>query len=268
VVGIFAAARDITERTKAQRALEVYQAELRALSLRLTLAEERARRELAIALHDTVGQTLALAKIKLGAMGEMLTARGHRKALSEIRSMFEEVVLQIRTLSFELSPPILYELGLGPALEWLGESFAKQHGFEVRFQGTGEAFEIGESARVLFFQSARELLTNIAKHAEATRVDVSLRTDDGRITMAIADNGKGMESEGSRNAAIKKSSIGLFSIRERMKHIGGSFEIQSSPGHGATMILTAPAWEAESTPTPATQGEKSIHGERKRTDED
>lgn len=239
IVGVFAAARDITEQKKAQQKLDDYQADLRALSLNLTLAEERARRQLAIGLHDTVGQTLALTKIKLGLLGHLIVAKESRQALAEIKEMFDEAVRQTRTLSFELSPPILYELGLGAAIEWLGEDFAKRYGFQVYCEGTGQACEIDEPMRVLFFQSARELLTNITKHAEATEVHMALETDNGRVMMTISDNGKGLDPKTTADAFAGKNSLGLFSIRERMKQIGGAFEISAQQGPGIKVILTA-----------------------------
>lgn len=222
--------------------------ELGSLSLMLTLAEERARRELAVALHDTVGQSLALGKIKLGALGGMLTEKEKEplKVLSEIRTMFDEAVQQTRTLSFELSPPILYELGLGAAVEWVGEEFSKRHGFQVHFQGTEKEHSIAHAMSVLFFQSARELLTNITKHAGATEVKISLLDRNGQLTMKIIDNGRGMEPNVREGAIVSKNSIGLFSIRERIKHIGGTFEILSEAGQGTTAILTAPMQDAVS----------------------
>lgn len=213
--------------------------ELRSLSLRLALADEHARRQLAISLHDTVGQTLALGKIRLVALSEMLTAKEPKSTLAEIRGMFEEAVVQIRTLSFELSPPILYELGLGAAIEWLGESFAAKHGFQIEFEGTDRECAISESISILLFQSVRELLTNIVKHAESTRVSISLENCDHSVIMKINDNGKGIAAN-EMGAAMHKNSLGLFSIRERMKQIGGSFEIQSKQNFGTMVTLTAP----------------------------
>lgn len=247
VAGAVATARDISERKKAQQALELYQAELRSLSSMLTLAEERTRRQLAISLHDTVGQTLALLKLKLGALGALVAEDECKKALAEIRAMFDEAVMQIRTLSFELSPPILYELGLDAAIEWLGEDFAKRHGLKVTFNGDARESAIAESVSVLFFQSARELLTNTTKHAAATEVRISLKADNGRVYMKVVDNGRGMSEDEPGRAVNGKQSLGLFSIRERMKHIGGTFEIQSRIGRGTTAILTAPVQERAAT---------------------
>ncbi|MEI6807692.1 MAG: response regulator [bacterium] len=222
--------------------------ELRSLSLKLTLAEARARRELAVALHDTVGQSLALGKIKLGALHALLAEKEKEplKVLREIREMFDEAVQQTRSLSFELSPPILYELGLGAAVEWVGEEFSKRHGFQVRCHGTDKERSIAEAMSVLFFQSARELLTNITKHAGATEVNISLLDRNGQLVLKIIDNGRGMEPNVFEGGIARNNSFGLFSIRERMKQIGGTFEILSEAGQGTTAILTAPLQTAVS----------------------
>jgi len=240
IVGVFAAARDISERKQAEKAIESYQNELRSLSSRLSLAEESARRQLAVALHDTVGQTQALAQIKLDALGELLTDNKATQAWVEIRNMFEAAVQQTRTLSFELSPPILYELGLDPALEWLGEEFQRRHGFKFHFESAGAASAVDPSLRVLLFQSVRELLTNIVKHAGATHVHIASRIADGRLVVSVRDNGKGFVADDHRQSG-KKNSLGLFSIRERMRSIGGLCAVVSAPGQGAAITLSAPA---------------------------
>ncbi len=239
VIGVFAAARDITERKRAEADLAAYQHELRSLSSRLLLAEERERRQLAVALHDTVGQTQALAQIKLEALGEMITDRNARQAWAEVRRMFVDAVQQTRTLSFELSPPILYELGLDPALEWLGEMFQQRHGFQFHFESEGDKAAVADSMRVLMFQSARELLTNAVKHARATHVHLSSRLDDGTLVVSVKDDGQGFDLQ-DQESLINKSSLGLFSLRERMRNIGGQFTIETRPGQGVLAVLEAP----------------------------
>lgn len=233
---IFCVGTDITEQKKAQQIAAAYQAELKVLFSKLTLVEERARHQLSVALHDTVGQTITLSKIKLGALGRMLTEEKPKAALAEIRKMFEEAVRQTRALSFELSPPILYELGCAAAVEWLGEDFGKRYGFRVNSTGTDQKYALSETVGVLFFQSARELFTNIVKHAQATEVNLSLAMIDGQMTMEVRDNGKGFNPD----TVGGKNSMGLFSIRERMRHIGGTFEIQSGRKGGTIAKLSAP----------------------------
>lgn len=214
--------------------------ELRTLSSQLSLAEEQERKRLAAALHDSVGQTLALSKLKLGELGRLLSSGKAQTKLAEIRDIFEKGIQQLRLLTFELSPPILYELGLGPALEWLGEQFEQQHAVKCHFETDGEAADVDEIVSVLIFQSVREVLANVAKHAEAQHVKVSVSMRDGRVTLAIGDDGLGFDANAYRNYSYEQHSFGLFSIRERMRHIGGTMSIESKPGIGTTVTLSAP----------------------------
>lgn len=243
VVEVLCVGTDITEKKMAQLAVDAYQTELRNFSLRLTLSEEQARRKLAVVLHDTVGQTLALTKLKLGALGRMITGKKEKAALIEIREMFDEVISQVRTLSFELSPPILYELGLGAAIEWIGEKFGDRYGFQVTFKGTGQKYAIAEEIRILFFESTRELLTNIAKHAEAANVQISLTEDNGWLNIEIVDDGKGIDSSHCKTGIAGETGFGLFSIRERMRQIGGTFKLQFRGEKGTAATLSAPMRE-------------------------
>ncbi|MEI6218624.1 MAG: ATP-binding protein, partial [bacterium] len=123
------------------------------------------------------------------------------------------------------------------------EDFAKKHGFQASCRGTSREYEIANSVSVLLFQSARELLTNVVKHAAANRVSISLQSSRGRIVMRIVDNGKGMEPNTASKAIGAKNSFGLFSLRERMNHVGGTLEINSKPGDGTEVKLTAPMHE-------------------------
>ena len=240
IIGVFAAARDITARKLAEQAVESYQNELRSLSSRLLLSEEQARRQIAVTLHDTVGQTLALSKLKLGALANLLHEEEARNSLNEIRRIFDSAVQQTRTLSFELSPPILYELGLDAALEWLGEQYEKPYGFRTHFVAEGDKSRFDESLNILVFQSVRELLANAGKHAAAKNVRISCVTSDDNVVITVADDGKGFNAEKISEVLRKKNSLGLFSIRERMKHMGGQLSIESAPGRGTSATLIVP----------------------------
>jgi PAS domain S-box-containing protein len=244
LVEVLSVGTDITEKKKTQQAIQTYEAELRSLSSELTLSEERARRQLAGALHDTVGQTLALTKLKLGSLGRLVKGKEAKRRLTEIREMFEGSIHQIRTMSFELSSPILYELGLGDAIEWLGETLGKRYAFTVCFQGPEKPCTVTEAVKIFFFQVARELLINIAKHAEATKVNLSLVEANGWLIMQIVDDGKGINPEDCKGGLSKKNRFGLFSIRERTKHMGGTFEIQSEE-KGTIAIVSAPIERAK-----------------------
>ncbi len=233
IMGRIATVADLTRRKHEEH-------QLRSLATELSLAEERERRRLVAGLHDEVGQNLALCRMRLADLNQMLEKEAERTKLREVQTIFEQTSAQIRTFSFELSPPVLYELGLAAALEWLCESFTQRYG--VRFRGTTVQCEqvIDEASRILFFCSARELFNNIAKHAEATEVIITLKTDGLWLELTVADNGKGFDPEAVQQVCRKKQSLGLFSIRERMRHIGGDMVIVSSPQKGTSVVLRAP----------------------------
>ncbi len=142
-----------------------------------------------------------------------------------------------RNLIFDLSPPVLYELGLGAAIEWLGEQFQERHGISCRVAADeGEApLDIG--IEIILFQALRELFANVAKHANATRVSVELRRLDDRLSLRVHDNGDGFDA-----AAVLTGSgsggFGLFNIRERLQLLDATLEIES--GTGTSVTVTAP----------------------------
>jgi len=217
-----------------------YQSQLRSLSSELSLTEERERRRIATELHDRIGHALATASMKLRALSnhngkEMETAG----MIGEIHVLIEQSISDTQTLTFELSPPILYDLGLEAALDWLAEQTQAQHGIRVECIDDMADKPIEESLRVLLFQAARELLFNIVKHAGADRVTISVSREDDQVRVVIEDDGAGFDPDKPRNPE-KKGGFGLFSIRERLAHQGGRLEIHSEPGRGTRITMISP----------------------------
>jgi PAS domain S-box-containing protein len=232
---------DITEQKKAEEKIQDYQEQLRYLASQLSLTEERERRRLATALHDTIGQILAVSKIKLGALVESARTPSIAAALKEVRGFVEQAIEYTRSLTFELSLPILYELGLEPALEWLGEQIQEQHAIRSSFETDGEPKPVDDEIRIFLFTAVRELLVNVAKHAKADRVRISARRDDGDIVVQVWDSGAGFDSSRMGfGPAGDAGGFGLFSIRERLRHLGGRVDIKSQHGEGTTITLMAP----------------------------
>jgi PAS domain S-box-containing protein len=232
---------DVTRRRQAEVQLAAQRRELRALAAELVLAEERERRRLATELHDQAGQTLLVAKLKLQMLGQHVTGSAPTELHREALTLISQASDQIRTFTFELSPPILYKVGLGAALEWLAERFEQQYNVPAHCEVSGEWRGLSEQTKVFLFQSVRELLANAGKHAKAHNVRIRLAVEGGRVSVAVADDGVGFDPRAIESAGTAKRSFGLFSIRERTHHIGGSLSIVSEPGHGATFTLTAPA---------------------------
>ena len=231
--------QDITERKRAEEKVRLYEEQLRSLISELSLVEEEERRRIATDLHDHIGQILALAKIKLESLREMASSTGLAVPLDQIREMIEQAIQYTRTLTFELSPPILYELGFEAAVEWLTEQIQEQHGILVGFEDDLQPKPMSHELRILLFKAVRELVINIVKHAQARSAKVSIRRDDKHIHVLIRDDGYGFNPF-KDNPSGKMRGFGLFSIRERLKHFGGNFEIESNPGHGTRVTLVAP----------------------------
>jgi PAS domain S-box-containing protein len=229
---------DITEQKMAEKRIRNYQEELRSLASELSLAEERERRRIASILHDHIGQLLAVSKIKLGSLLETAEKPGIRFQVNEVRQLVEQAIKYTRSLTSELSPPILYELGFEAALEWLGERMQEQHGFTLTFESDNEPKSVDEEAGIFLFTSVRELLVNIAKHAGASSVRVSVRKNGEDIVIEVEDDGVGFSTT---EADWRSGGFGLFSIRERLQHVGGLMEINSSPGSGTLIKVSAPS---------------------------
>jgi signal transduction histidine kinase len=230
----------ITDRQRAEHALDRSRIRLRALASELTLAEARERRRLASALHDEIGQGLALSRIKLGLLGHLLRTDDARAVFTELRDLFAQMSLRIRTLTFELSPPVLYQLGLAAAVEWLAEKIEKDHGMHCRVECYSSLERVDETVSILMFQSVRELLANVAKHAQAKEVVITLSFGAGWVTLSVKDDGVGFDPDTVHTVSHKQDSFGLFSIGERMRYVNGTIEIDSAPGRGTQVTLSAP----------------------------
>jgi signal transduction histidine kinase len=157
-----------------------------------------------------------------------------RHALHEVGGLIGQALLATRSLTFELSPPILYDLGLEPALEWLAEHVQSEHHIEVSFRDDGASKALDDDIRVTLFKAAREALFNVVKHARAGKAEVALSRCGDSIEVRIRDDGIGFDP------AEHDEGFGLFSVRERLQQLGGHVGIDSRPGHGTCITLRAP----------------------------
>jgi PAS domain S-box-containing protein len=229
-------ATNITERKRTEARLQEYQQQLRRLASEISLAEEKERRRIASELHDGAIQNLALAKIKLGELEKGLGREKSSATLDEIRELLDLSIHDARSLIFELSPPVLYELGLAAAIEWLGEQFQARYGITCYVTTTQRQAPLTTEIEVVLFQVLRELLVNVVKHANASRVDIVLRGLGDRLSLRVTDDGDGFD------AAVVVTGpgggFGLFNIRERLQLLGATLEIDS--GRGTRVTVTAP----------------------------
>jgi signal transduction histidine kinase/CheY-like chemotaxis protein len=232
--------RRVSERTKA---LEQSEAHLRTLATELNLAEQRERTRLSAELHDYLAQLLVLGRMTLSqAKRSGLPSRGE-ELVKETEETLGKALTYCRTLITELSPPVLQEHGLPAGLLWLADHMKRQElAVTVEIQ---EALDVRlpEDRAVLLFQSVRELLINVAKHGTVKKAMVRMTYEDGALRLIVRDDNGfdlALVPAGSDDSSVLSSKFGLFSIRERMKVLGGSFDISTSPGNGTTVTLTLP----------------------------
>jgi PAS domain S-box-containing protein len=222
--------------------LAPYRARVRSLMAELLVAEERERKRLAEDLHDGLSQTLTLAQMKLAASrssGEPLAP----ELVEPIEELVRSADRAARAICFELSPPVLHHFGLSAALRWLADNVRERYGLEVELRDDNLSNTDGETCRVIVFRSIRELLVNAAKHAGVKQVLLELRREGERLVVTVEDHGVGM----ARSDAETRGT-GLLSMAERLAHVGGSLDIESTPGQGTSVTLTVPTGPRELQP--------------------
>ena len=230
---------DYTVQKQAEKATRTYQEQLRSVASELTLTEERERRRLGTDLHDHVGQVLALAQIKLGAMREAVAAIDLGEPFDEVRRLIEQTIQYTRSLSFELSPPVLYDLGFEAAMEWLAELFEEQHGVTIRVEADRSAKPMDDEMRVILFQMTRNVLANVVRQGYAKHVRVFVARQNGFLQVKVEDDGLGLGST-SGLSLEEPGGMNIFSIQERLKYLGGTLAVESEQGWGTRVTLQVP----------------------------
>jgi len=234
-------ATDITQLKLTEKRILAHQEQLRDLTAELQVAEEAERRKIASELHDSVGQILAFLKIELGDLPRVGLSKEAANVVRHIREQVERAIKQTRTLTFEMSPPELYTLGLGPAIEELAQRFGESRNLKCSVEDCDNPTSLTDYEKILLYRSVRELLINAAKHAQASAVEISICVSDDELRITVADDGVGFDvARLDKTLNDKRKGFGLFSIRERLQHVGGRLYIQSGSGKGTRIILFAP----------------------------
>lgn len=211
--------------------LDASNQQLRALASEVALAEQRERHRLAIGLHDHVGQLLAVAKMRVSSETARCSDPESKNRLEDTIGLLADAIDATRSLTFELSPPMLYELGLIPTLSTLVEQTGERHAPLVcTFEDDGQPKPLETDLAVLLFQVVRELITNTLKHAQATRLKVSSRRLEQQMELVVEDDGRGFDVEQLGRPRVGKGGFGLLSVRERLSPFGASLRVTSTPG--------------------------------------
>ena len=236
---------DITARKRIEKEAAVYRERLRELADRLALTEERERRRVSTQIHDTVIQTLSLSNIRLGGVRNAAESAGlaeHCEKVDQVRQLLDTGITECRGLMADLTPPLLYDLGLGPALREFARKQQEFHGIRIEMEEDDHPKPLDEARRGLMFQAARELVMNALKHAHPEAILISLSRRDEEVCLQVRDTGRGFDpaSLDGHIADFEKGGFGLFNIRERLVGLDGHFDLDSAPGKGTTVTVRMP----------------------------
>ena len=226
--------RDVTDRVRAERELRESREEIKEMALAANRVREQEKSRIARELHDELGQALTALKIDVVWMKQNLSAPTAELAskLTEMQLLVDGTVAATRRISADLRPLVLDDLGLAAAAEWLVQNFTQRTGVACELAMAAD-LELGEPHATSVFRALQESLTNIAKHAQATRVEVTLGREGGHVTLTVRDNGLGFDTQAPR----KSGSFGLLGLRERAALLGGEATIDSEPGKGTRVEL-------------------------------
>ncbi len=243
--GIRGVCFDITNRKKAEielksnmRKIERYQQKLKALNRELSLVEERERRRIAENLHDGLGQTLSFAYIKLSSIEGVNFSPEIRETIETTSELINKAIKESRTLTYDLSPPILYELGLISALKWKLDQVEQKYKMPTFIYGENTELKIEKDYNIFIYRIFSELIQNIIKHAKASKIILRIEQVENKYRFVLEDNGIGINSENKN----KISGFGLMSIKEKLESINGHFLLKSESGKGTKAIIEFPAF--------------------------
>jgi signal transduction histidine kinase len=230
--------REISEQKQTEKRLRTSGEEIREFAARLEGVREEERTRVAREIHDELGQALTILKLDLSwVQSRIPAAAATRRKMKEIIAHVDDTIERVRRISSELRPAILDDLGLIPAIEWQIGEFRKRTGIRTRVISKAEGLALPRDTAAAVFRVVQEALTNVMRHAEASRLQVELKLKDHEFRISIQDNGVGMK----RSAESGLSSLGILGMKERIIRLGGHFNIVSEPGQGTQLDIAIPA---------------------------
>ncbi len=217
-----------------------YQKKLRAMAVDLSLTEERERRQLASDLHDGISQSLALSIMELTMLKQKQDEKHETKFITQIVDRLNRTLKTTQTMTFELCPSSLYQLGLVESIEELADEIGSKYGLDIQIVKNHQKIPLSQDNQYFLYRAIQELLFNIIKHANATLVRIEFALDHQFSRICVSDDGQGFESSNPYNHSKQLGGYGLFSIQERLEQIGGHFDLHSQRERGTAVILLTP----------------------------
>lgn len=237
--------KDITDSRQIEKELKKSREELRSLYRHLHSIREKESKRISREIHDELGQTLTALKMELswlaGKLPGSINKREHLvEKIKSMSDLVDETIKEVQRISSELRPGILDDLGLGPAIEWQAQDFQRRTKIECVIDLDSNGIDLDPEFSTAVFRIFQEALTNIARHAEATKVRISLERKNSRFEMKIRDNGKGIKQKD----ILSPSSLGLIGMRERLRPFNGKLKLIGIRNRGTTVYVTIPVYKS------------------------
>jgi two-component system, NarL family, sensor histidine kinase UhpB len=227
--------QEITSKRK-EETLRASSQQMRDLAAGLEAVREEERTRVAREIHDELGQALTVLKLDLSWIKTKMPPKAEtRRKVKDMIAQVDETIRKVRRISEQLRPAILDDLGLAPAIEWQVTEFQKRTKIQTEIVSNADELRLPNETAGAVFRVVQEALTNVIRHAKATRVELKLRLQDGMLMVSIQDNGKGMSQKPN---GLK--TLGILGMQERISRIGGQFNVLSEPGQGTRLDILIP----------------------------
>lgn len=234
---------DITHLKEVESKLISYQSKLKQLSVQLSRSEESQRHQLASRLHESVSQELFAAQLKVNALEKSIDDSKYSRPLEEIKDQIVKSIKDIRGITYDLSPPVLYDLGLKEAVESLAKSISAQYHLPVKARFNGPFDQIDDEIKIITYRVIREIVQNAIKYARSSFIDIIVENKNNTLNVSVTDNGVGFDADSLSEGHYSNDGFGIFDIREKINHLGGRLTIHSTPGSGTRIGLSVPLKE-------------------------
>ena len=229
VIGTVSSNRNITERVEANKTIKNYQKSLQNLTTEIFLVEEKQRKEIAANIHDHLSQSLVISKMKLQDLREDESLNNHVLDIDFLISHITDALENSRKITYDLCPPVLYQLGIIDAMHWFSDKIEEQYGLKVEFTTNIENIQLDDNKLISIYRSIQEIVTNSIKHAKATIIHIDFKFADEGLSILVSDNGIGFNVEKTLRNKILDSGFGLFTLKERIYNLKGTVNITSKP---------------------------------------
>lgn len=234
-------ARDITLWVKAKEEIQEYQKSLQEMTTEITMIEEKQKKEIASNIHDHLSQSLVISKMRINQLKKNPQLKVIDEDLKFIETHISDALENSRKITYELSPPVLYQLGIIDALNWLLDDIEAKHNVACRFNSNVNNIKLSDVKSIILYRSIQEVIKNAIKYANATLITLDFDKDDRGIYILIYDDGVGFDTDILKNIHNHSSSgFGLFTVKERIKNIKGKFTIQSEINIGTSVKIFIP----------------------------